>query len=119
MRPSRWGSGVSASDGLDVGRLLTLRALRHLEGYFLAFFERFEPAHLNGGEVRKEIFAPVIRRNEAIAFCVVEPFNRTSCHTSSSATKKRAPARICLASRVAYGDVPCQRNPAAKHPIAF
>jgi hypothetical protein len=43
---------------LDVGRLLTLRALRHLEGYFLAFLQGFEAPHLDGGEVSEKISLP-------------------------------------------------------------
>ena len=32
---------------LDIGSLLAFRALRDFELYFLAFFERFEPIHLD------------------------------------------------------------------------
>jgi len=41
-------------------------ALRDFELDFLSFLERFEPAHLNRGEVREQIFAAVIRGYKAI-----------------------------------------------------
>src|SRR6266850_1213352 len=66
--------------GLDVRSLLALRALRDFELDFLSFLERFEPAHLNRGEVRKQILAAVIRGYKPITLCIIEPLHRTCWH---------------------------------------
>src|SRR5687768_15347999 len=69
-----WGS----LDGLNVRGLLALRALRHFEADLLAFLERLESAHLDCGKMREQVFAAVIRRDEAVAFRVIKPFHGTS-----------------------------------------
>ncbi len=66
--------------GLDIGSLLSLGTLHDFEGNLLAFFQGLESAHVNRGEMRKQVFAPVIRSDETKAFSVVEPLNCTSCH---------------------------------------
>src|SRR6267154_1616522 len=66
--------------GLDVRSLLALRALRDFELDFLSFLERFESAHLNRGEVRKQILAAVIRGYEPITLGIIEPLHRTCWH---------------------------------------
>jgi hypothetical protein len=39
--------------------------------------------------MRKQIFAPVIRGDEPVSFCVVEPLDSTSCHKSTSSSKRK------------------------------
>lgn len=68
--------------GLDVRCLLALRSLYDLEADFLTFLERLESVHLDGREMCKQILAAFIGRDESEAFRVVEPFDRTSCHTN-------------------------------------
>jgi len=41
-----------------------------------------------GRKMREQIFAAIIRRNEAITFCVVEPFHSACCHIHSAFIKK-------------------------------
>lgn len=50
--------------GLNIGRLLTLRALSDLELYLLSFFQCLESVHLNGGEMREQVFATIVRSDE-------------------------------------------------------
>jgi hypothetical protein len=67
---------------LNVRCLFAFRALNDLEGDLLAFLEGFEPIHLDGREVCKQILTTFIRRDESETFCVIEPFDRTSCHSN-------------------------------------
>jgi hypothetical protein len=69
------------SCGLNVRCLLALRSLHDLKAHLLTFLERFKTVHLDGLEVRKQILAAFIGRDESEAFRVIEPFDRTSCHT--------------------------------------
>ena len=71
-------------DGLDIGCLLAFGALRHFETYLLAFLERFEPVHVDCGEVREQINAAVIGCDKTKSFCIVKPFNCTGCHVTFS-----------------------------------
>jgi hypothetical protein len=71
-----------SGSGLDVRCLLALRSLYDLEADFLTFLERLESVHLDGREMCKQILAAFIGRDESEAFRVVEPFDRTSCHTN-------------------------------------
>src|SRR5690606_31027995 len=48
-----------------------------LESHLLAFFQGLEPVHLNGREMREQIFTAVIGRNEAESLRIVEPFDGT------------------------------------------
>src|SRR5207253_3990931 len=66
--------------GLDVRSLLALRALRDFELDFLSFLERLESAHLNRGEVRKQILTAVVRGYESITLGIIEPLHRTCWH---------------------------------------
>ena len=43
---------------------------------FSAFFQRLEAVHLDGREMREEVFATVIRRDEPVTLGVVEPLDR-------------------------------------------
>src|SRR5262245_26086903 len=66
---------------LDVTRLLlALVAAGDLEGDLLAFLQSLETRHVDGGEMGEEILAAAVRSNEAVAFRIVEPLDRTSCH---------------------------------------
>ena len=65
---------------LDVGSLLALRTLGHVEGHTLSFFQGLETVHVDRGEMREQIFTTVIRSDEAKTFSVVEPLDGTSCH---------------------------------------
>jgi hypothetical protein len=71
-----------ASDRLDVGRLLALRAAGHLEGDLLAFLERAETLTLDRGEMREEVLAAVVGLDEAESLRIVEPLDRTGSHDS-------------------------------------
>src|SRR4030067_2909027 len=89
---------------LDVGSLLAFRTLNYVEGDLLAFFERFETAHVDCGKVREQIFAAIIGSDKTKTLCVVEPFNCTSCHVFTSLLKKRGnPPRNCLSHKIAHG----------------
>ena len=69
------------SGGLDIARLLlALVARGDLEGDLLAFLERLESRHVDGGEMGEEIFAATVRSNESETLGVVKPFNSTGCH---------------------------------------
>lgn len=76
-----FGEPCLSGAGGDIRSLLAFWALHHVELHLLAFLEGFEPIHLDGTEVRKQIFSAVIRRNEPKAFCVVEPLDCTRRHT--------------------------------------
>lgn len=65
---------------LDVGRLFALWTLGDFKLHLLAFLQGFETIHLNCREVSEEIFAAIVRSNEAETLGVIEPFNCTSCH---------------------------------------
>src|SRR5215467_6365737 len=69
-------------DRPDVGRLLTLGAGRDVEGHLLVLLQRLEAALLDRREVHEEILAAAIRGDEAIAFCIVEPLDRTRSHSN-------------------------------------
>ena len=66
---------------MDVGRLLAFGALDHVERDLLAFLQGLAALGLNRAEVSEQIFATFIRGNEAEALGVVEPLDRTRCHT--------------------------------------
>src|SRR5438067_4274357 len=81
------GSRNFATGGLrrlNIRGLLALRTLRYVEADFLPLFEALEPLHVDRREVREQVFAAVIRRDEAITFRVVEPLDRAGCHTTCS-----------------------------------
>ena len=69
----------------------------HSFGAFVQFIldtharlETFVSIHQDGGEMRKDIIASVIRLDESISFCITEPFDRANAHDF-------------LLSRMAYG----------------
>lgn len=67
---------------LNVRCLFTLRALHDLEAHLLTFFEGLEAIHLDGRKVSEQILAAFIRRDEPETLRVVEPLDRTGCHTN-------------------------------------
>src|SRR5262245_56451922 len=71
-------------DRPDVARLLAFGTGRHVEGHLLILLERLEAAVLDRREMREEILAAAIRRDEAITFCIVEPLDRACCHLCHS-----------------------------------
>ena len=64
----------------DLGGLLPLRAIGHLERDALVFFERLESSVLNFRDVREKILAAAVGRDEAVALRVVEPLDGSCCH---------------------------------------
>ena len=55
----------------------SFRTLLHGELDRLPFTEGAETFHLNFGLVAKQVFAAIVRRNEAEAFCFIEPLDFT------------------------------------------
>src|SRR5205085_8093084 len=68
---------------LDVGGLLPLRPLHYVEADFLAFLEGLEAGHVDRREMREQVLAAVVGRDEAIALRVVEPLHGACCHALS------------------------------------
>src|SRR3954469_24550204 len=64
----------------DVRRLIAFGAGRDVVGDFLVFTQAFETIALDRREMRKEVFAAIVRRNETKTFGVVEPLNSTVTH---------------------------------------
>src|SRR5918993_4988421 len=72
--------GARALDGGDVPRLHPLLALRRLVGDLLAFFKRLESAATYSAVMYEEVFATLIRGDEAVALVLVEPLDRSLRH---------------------------------------
>ena len=68
------------SEGLDLGGLLALLAHGLDVAHLLAFLQRLEARAFDGGEVREQVIAAFVRRDEAEALGVVEPLNGTGFH---------------------------------------
>ena len=68
---------------LDVRGLLALGPLHHVEAHLLALFQGLEARHVDRRKMREQVFAAVIRRDEAVALRVVEPLHGACCHTLS------------------------------------
>src|SRR5882724_3099650 len=80
-RVRRKSGGRSGSD-LDFGRLRALCALLDDELHALTLGQRLEAAAFDLGEVCKQIFSAIFRRDESESFCVVEPLDGTNSHFS-------------------------------------
>lgn len=80
MNPGETGKVTFWLNGLDVGGLLALGALRHFKANLLAFLERLETTHVDCGKVSEQIFAATIRRDKSKTLGVVKPFYGTGCH---------------------------------------
>src|SRR5512139_3838411 len=91
-KPRRTGVFHIRSEGLrhdlDVRSLLALGASRHFEADALVFLQGLEAAGVDCGEMCKEVFAAVIRGDEAKTFCIVKPLNSTRFHLVSYLSKK-------------------------------
>src|SRR6478752_10309999 len=61
------------SGGLNVARLLALRTRRNFERDLLAFLESLEARHVDCREMREQVFAAAVRRNESEPLGVVKP----------------------------------------------
>ena len=59
--------------------LLTLRTLVTSK-VTRCLLQGFEAVHIDYGEVREQVFATIVRGDEAEAFSVIEPLDGTSCH---------------------------------------
>ena len=55
----------------------------------LAFLQRLESRHVDRREVREQIFAAAVRRNESETLGVVEPLHSTCCHFCNSSRKRK------------------------------
>lgn len=77
-RPAKRAVALTGLQRLDIRRLLALRAGLDVERDALVFLQRLEPFRANLRKVREEIFAARIRRDEAKALSIVEPFDDTS-----------------------------------------
>src|SRR5687768_2380346 len=80
QRPASPRCSEGTSGGLDVGRLLALRAVRDFERDLLAFLQRLETLTLDRGEMREQVLAAVVGLDEPEALCIVEPLDRTGSH---------------------------------------
>jgi len=72
--------------------------------------------------VREQIFTSVVRCNEAITLCVVEPFHSTCCHIAVPYSLKKLPENAsgdCLSFKDAYGKTGNAIKLEAKHLLAF
>jgi hypothetical protein len=77
--PSFYGS-ISTLLWLDVRRLLAFRAGGHVESDALVFSQRFEAIRVDRREMREQVFAAFVWRDETETFCVVKPFYNAICH---------------------------------------
>lgn len=82
------GVPVSSSSGmertskrLDIGRLFALRSLLDIEADLLIFFEGFESLGPHFREVCEQVFAAIVRGNEAKSFRIVKPLYRAGRHS--------------------------------------
>ena len=69
---------------LDVRGLLSLRTDLDVERHTLVLLQRLEAVGTDFREVREQIVAAGVRRDEAKALCIVEPFDNTGFHVSVS-----------------------------------
>lgn len=74
----RAGKSARQLNSADIARFFTLGSRRALEGNTLVFGKAFETFRLDILEMGKQIAAACVRRNEAKAFGIVEPFYSTS-----------------------------------------
>src|SRR5439155_12711492 len=82
FEPGEPGDSIERS---DVRGLIALGAGRDIERYFLIFPQALVSAvTLDGREVRKNIFAAPVGRDETKTFTVVEPLNDTCTHVYNS-----------------------------------
>src|SRR2546430_13762794 len=88
------GTGPPSEVRLLLAHVLGLQALRPLcdfELHPVAFGERAEPVHLDGGVVDEDLLAP-LPRDEAVPFAVVEPLHGTLRHVTTFFVADGSPA---------------------------
>ena len=61
----------------------TFRTINHFELHFLTFLQFPEPAGLDCRKMNEDIPRPVVRRNKAVTFGLVEPLHNTCRHTTN------------------------------------
>src|SRR3569832_1999057 len=71
-------------DGIYRRSVKTLGPRLHLEGDVLPFGQGAETVTLYGAEKHEDIFPTIFRRNEPIAFSIIEPLHSTSTHRTTS-----------------------------------
>ena len=64
----------------NIGSVQTLGAFDGLESNGLACLEGLVTIHSDCGVVSEQIVAPIVRKNESKAFCVVEPLHLPCTH---------------------------------------
>src|SRR6267378_3286699 len=89
-------------DLLDVRGLFPLGPLDHVEADLLPFLQGLEPRHVDRREMREQVLAAVVGRDEAIALRVVEPLHGACCHALSLIA-------VDLSYRASVVDAPCSR----------
>jgi hypothetical protein len=77
-----------ALDPRDVLRLHALSALGFLVGHLVALIEELESFARYATVVDEEVLAPVVRPDEAVAFLVVEPLDRSLGLLASTLAKE-------------------------------
>src|SRR5262245_54995411 len=83
------------SDGGDVLRLRTLRALRDVEAHLLVLLEGAEPAGVDRGVVDEDVGAAAFLGDEAKALFGVEPLHGSGSHKPSLGSKGSPCSRTC------------------------
>ena len=64
--------------------MIPLWAFMNVEIDLLAGFQSPVTLHLDCGVVSEDVFTAILRANEAKAFSIIEPFNSTRLHASTS-----------------------------------
>jgi hypothetical protein len=73
----KWLAPMSRLGWTDIRRLIAFWTGRLVVSDLLILLKRFETIALDGGEMRKQILASVIRSNESVSFRIVEPLDGT------------------------------------------
>jgi hypothetical protein len=73
-------AGARPSERLDIRRLLAFRTRLHVEAHLLILLQRLEALGFDFREMSEQVFATIVRCDEAKALCVVEPLYCASCH---------------------------------------
>src|SRR3954449_23672 len=71
-------------DGGHSRCLGTLRALPGLEGHLGSFREGLEAVTRDRAVMHEQVLATVVRSNEAVSLCIVEPLYGSGCHIDTS-----------------------------------
>ena len=68
--------------------MIALRSLMHIKLDLLPGFQRSVAIHLDGRVVREDILAATDWTDKAEAFGIIEPFNSTRLHASTSLARQ-------------------------------